>query len=286
MIKKLVKIVQKIFESIIDPPQKTLDQHVFSNDTLLTQYSRKQVNNALNEFLNNIKIFPKIEGIVIVGSILTRQWTENSDIDVGIIIDYDILIKYLQVNDRIEVYKYLSIFLQDVNNKYFINKHPINIYINDINDQIFKRDVNIYNFITNTWTKKINRIVYNPKEIQAQKDIVRKCIIKINNLISNTTIDIIDYKMLKHEISIKIDNHEQILPLCDKLHIIKKKLENDLSNLELVFNNIKYTRKSVLDKSNNESIPTEIRYKLYERYNILNAIRVLIKTLNMILLDN
>ena len=286
MMNRLVKIVQKIFESIIDPPKKSLDSHVFNANLTLTNNSRKQINNALQEFLNSVKIFPKVEGIVIVGSILSLQWTESSDIDIGIVIDYDKLIKSLQVNSRIAANKYLSTFLQRVNGKYFINDHPINIYINDINDQIFKLDVNIYNFITNKWTKKVDKITYDPDEIRIQKDIVRKCVMKINNVISSTTMDVIDYKMLKSEIVSSIGDHDQVLALCNRLHLIKKKLENDLVELETIAKRIKDARRDALDADFKNSGPAEIRYKLYERYNIFIAIKELVKILNMILLDN
>ena len=283
---KLVKIVQKIFESIIDPPKKSLDQHVFNVDLTLTNNSRKQINNALQELLNSIKAFPKIEGIVLVGSILTLQWTEHSDIDVGIVIDYDKLVKSLQVNNRVAANKYLASFLQSVNGKRFIGQHPINFYVNDINDQIFKLDINIYNFITNRWTKKTDKITYDSNEIRVQKDIVRKCVMKINKIISSTSMDIIDYKMLKSEISSNVGGHEQVLVLCNRLHMLKKKLEVDLNALESVTKRIKDVRRGTLDTDFENSGPAEIRYKLYERYNIFKSIRELVKVLNMILLDN
>ena len=74
----------KISESVIDPKVKNFDKLIFANPEdkkpILLDAIRQQILIGANNFLTYVK---DIKNIYLVGSILTKHYSEKADIDVN-----------------------------------------------------------------------------------------------------------------------------------------------------------------------------------------------------------
>lgn len=197
----------KIFESLIDPKQKTLSTYVWEEDKTL----KPDVKNTI------FSIIPqnfRINNLIISGSITTNFWTDKSDIDITVFVDAD--------DELLDAYRDYAI---NINETKFIGPHPVNLFFrNDRLEDIIKLDFTdgIYSLIEDKWIKEptdiedIYKFLKEPKEM-AEK-IAKKLDIELEE-IYDTIKDIVD--IWKMSLSTYKTNASK-----DKLNIIKEKINN------------------------------------------------------------
>jgi predicted nucleotidyltransferase len=130
-------------ESVLDPAHKKLSNEIWSEDgEKIKKENKKFILDNFYKWVDKIGLDKdKIGKIVVVGSTTTFQYTDNSDIDVNIIIDLS--------DDKIREYGRM---LPNGNNLPG-TKHPVNYYLSNDEKQ-FEVKQAIYDLNKDKWVKK------------------------------------------------------------------------------------------------------------------------------------
>lgn len=111
---------------------------------------REKLIEISNEFISNLHGEFKVSDIILTGSLSSYNWSEYSDLDVHIKIDFS------DINDDHElVEKYLSLLSKRFNNEYDIKilGYDMELYVEDISD--VREHVNgIYSILKDKWVNK------------------------------------------------------------------------------------------------------------------------------------
>lgn len=235
-------------ESIVDIPKGNLDQSVFQFDSdgsppkMITSI-KKQIEMDLERFQTLVML----EDVYIVGSILTKYYTQNSDIDVNMVVSKTDI-------DDVRQGKIL-LLIKELNGKLAVGTtHPINYYILLDNMDETKYD-GIYNFNNDQWTKLPVNIDFN---LSQYLNNFHKIVGKIDLTLAQLRRDIIDYDALSEFSDDDVNNLQTILKR--KLFEITEKIET----LVDIKNNIKKRRKQAFQRP---MTPEEIQH--YKTKNML-----------------
>lgn len=143
-----------LFESILDPVQKTRCRDIFNEDDIMHPKVKNEIKNRFYLWykqLNSDKKIFDIVGFKMIGSSSGFQYTDSSDIDVQVII------KMHANHDFSETKKLISILPN--NNNLPGTLHPINYYFVDEKDPTKLEYVeNLYNLDTKEWEKKADKL--------------------------------------------------------------------------------------------------------------------------------
>lgn len=118
----------------------------------------------LKDGLKNIDISVKIEDVILIGSAANYNWTEFSDLDLHIVVDFkkieceEDVVKTMFDNMRSNWNKNHDIKIKD---------HPVEIYVQDVNEE--PKSSSSYSLKNNEWIKKPKK--ENPK---FDKDAIKK----------------------------------------------------------------------------------------------------------------
>lgn len=126
-------------------PKFWLNNHLKSN-------IRKNLLNLGKYYFKTLELDPKVKlkDIIFTGSLANYNYTDSSDIDLHIVIDYK------DISDDIEFVK--NYFLQkraawESSNDVKIDTYPVEIYVQDIDEQNIGKG-GIYSILNNKWVKK------------------------------------------------------------------------------------------------------------------------------------
>lgn len=212
------------------------------NDDVLNSRVRLKLLDIADDFIEylNVRWIKPID-IVLTGSICNYNWSEFSDIDVHIIIDFS------KVSDKIElVREYFNLKKNEWNNDHnLLEIYGFNVefYVEDINDETVSSG--IYSLEKNEWIKK--------PALDDMADIDKRNDWKIRTIASNI-INKID----------KIISLSEHLTDKEKLHRLNKKIDSLLKK-------IKNYRKKSLDDYGELSVGN-IVYKILRRTEYLNKL--------------
>lgn len=263
-----------IQESSVDIPKSNLDPTVFQfPDGGGQPYLQPSIKKQIVDALNNFEGYIQVEDVYIVGSILTKLYNENSDIDVNLITtDANV--------DDLTTTQLLTIIRQ-INGKLAIGTtHPINFYIVLNAFDPINYDA-IYDLRSDKWIKEPQNIELN---ISQYLNNFNKVVSKIDLTIAQLRREIIDYDTLATftpeqikdiqsqlqrklvEISDKIDT---LIDIRKVIHRKRKKAFNRPMSPEEIKN---YRSKNFL--------PENIIDKLLQRYYYWDFIKKLENIVN------
>jgi hypothetical protein len=257
-------------ESILDIPRKTLDPEVFDvdkGDVLLSPTVRAEILRQ-SEMYNQ---WGEVKRVLLIGSILTRHWKSDSDIDVTL------LFKPMS-SEAFEAAKQHSAQSQDTM-PLLATAHPLNFYIR--NDLIRDGWDNIYDVTGNGWVKRSPESVAKSaeeylrqfdrliKDIDLEKGELYRDLIDYAELIELGEADVDDLHTRVAEKAEEIDDQVKKLVMIHKaLHRMRKSaFERPLTADEVR----EYKTKNLL--------PVSVLYKLLERYHYLKLLKELEKVL-------
>jgi len=126
---------------------------------------RERLIGIAEDFYKTLKLSIPIIDIQLTGSLANYNYTEFSDLDVHIIIDFK------QVNEDIELVKKALDgvrFIWNARHDIVINDHDVELYVQDVNEQ--HTASGLYSLLFNKWVKEP---VYNPPEID-ERDVEMK----------------------------------------------------------------------------------------------------------------
>ena len=262
-----------ITESIIDIPRRTYAPGVFDNaDTKEPKIKSEIIGMIMKQFTEFKKEYPILD-YSLIGSILTKRYRDDADLDINILFDVP---KEKQEEERIRLSKkYLSVKNPDnVQGKLIPGtKHPINYYfITDkktYDDQNKKADA-VYDIGKNKFIKRPDDFVF---DIDMYIKDFNKKVQEIDVIRGELKRDIIDYDELKDL------THNDILDLQDKINSKLEEIEDNIKQIIKVGDNVESDRRAAFDT---DMTPDEIRiygiknrlpknviYKMLEKYHYL-----------------
>ncbi len=266
------KFSEFIKESAITIPRNTLDPNVFmfedGHPPILNQAIKAQI---INDVHNIERLLP-VKDYYIVGSILTRMYSANSDIDVTMEVYKE------DVDDVVQV-KILSI-IKDMNGKLATGtQHPINYYVtmDEYDENNFD---GVYDLVNERWRKE-------PKFFEIN---LQNYVSNFQNAISNIDLttaqlrrDVIDFEEFSKLPEGDVHNLKQILQ--SKLYEINRGIENLVGAKKLISHSRKdafaraLTPEEILKYKSKNALPENVIYKLLQKYYYFDFISRLEKLL-------
>jgi len=258
----MITFKEYIIEAITDVPRDTLDPTVFSfpsdGQPKLQTAIKKQILSDITKIDN---ILP-VKQFFIIGSILTKRYNKDSDIDVNVEIENR------GVSDE-EYAGLISRVLKKLNGKLATGTtHPINYYIMREEYDLEKTDA-AYDVMNNKWLK----IAKEEDDIDLKKYInyFQKAITKMDILTGELRRDMVDIEYYKTLPTSKIKKLKDLI--SGKL----KEIEEDIINLANSKKEFKELRELAFKKDLSFSelrqyisknwLPENVSYKLFTKYH-------------------
>jgi len=270
---KQVQYFKHMGESIIDIPRRTYAKAIFDNaDTDNPKIKSEIIGMIMKQFTEFKKEYPILE-YSLIGSILTKRYRNDADLDINILFDVP---QEKQEEERLRLSKkYLSASSPDsIQGKEIPGtKHPINYYfITDkktYDEQEKKADA-VFDIKNNKFIKRPEDFTFDP-ELYV-KEFERK-VQELDVVKGELKRDIIDYDELK-ELS-----PDDVLNLQDKINDKLEEIENSIEDIIKIGDTVDSERRAAFDT---DMTPDEIRqygvknrlpknviYKMLEKYHYL-----------------
>lgn len=262
-----------INESVLDIPRNTLDPLVFQFEDGKPPILNPAIKKQIQIDVGQLEKLVTIKQLYVVGSILTKTYSPNSDIDVNVEIFKE------EVDDLMQAK--LSMTIKALNGKLAVGTlHPINYYImfNEANPERFDA---IYDVPSERWIKEPSFFEIN---IGDYVDKFQNIVIAIDLAVSKLRRELIDYDQL---IKISMEDVKNVDKLIDTklkeltqtakmlidiqqsiLHLRRKAFLRPLSDDEKK----KFTSRNLS--------PENIIYKLLHKYYYWELVENLEKILN------
>jgi hypothetical protein len=232
-IKKITKSDRYIDLSGFDIQEK-LNSRIWSNDKKLKPEIRKTLMKIANDYIDGLEIDGiDIEDVTFTGSLANYNWSEYSDVDLHILIDYrDLPMDQSLVQDFLKS----KSTLWNKNHDVKIYGYDVELYVQDINEKHVSTGV--YSIMYNEWITKpsLKKITVDDKNVK----------LKANRIMDQ--IDDLYDEMKKNK------NYEEIVDKSDK---IKDK--------------IKKMRQSGLEKNGEFSVENMV-FKVLRRNGMLDRL--------------
>ena len=263
----------KLNESIIDTPRTTYAPGVFDDyetkSPKLKPSVREIVDNQLKEFG---KEYPIIK-VSLVGSILTKRYRKDADLDFNVLFDVP---TDKQEDERLRLsHKYLSSVSPDKVNGRLIpgTQHPINYYLitNAVThqDQEDKADA-VFDYRGNVFTKRPQDYTF---DMNLYLSAYQRKVQEIDIVKGELKRDIIDYDELKDL------QPNDILNLQEKINEKLEEIERDIKDIVDIGDDVVTTRRGAFDSdmspeqiktfSIKNRLPKNVVYKMLEKYHYL-----------------
>lgn len=234
--------------------ENTLESNIWSKDGKLDSMVRLKLLDIADDFIETLGIrWVKPTDIILTGSLCNFNWSEYSDFDLHVLMDFS------EVDERTELVKsYFDAKKNEWNENHDtleIHGYPVELYVQDVNDENISSG--IYSLEKNKW-------LIEPKEdyLEDLSD-VDDVKIKMIGASIMTYIDEIEDKFKTEHDSHKIEElKEEIDEVSSKVKDIRSKSLND--NGEMGVGNLVYKllrRRGYLDKI------YDLKNKIYDKLN-------------------
>lgn len=292
--------------SVIDIPKMSLDGTVWD----ISQKPAKLLPQHQEFVLSNLKGFLSSVGIEGVdhwlksfycdGSLLTYQWSEDSDFDTYMLVDWDMfrsanaspLVEKLSNDDAASMLT--KLFRGSLDGKLLPGTdHPVTYYVRG--DELQQSSDAVYDLLNNSWLKQPPDVPaeYDP-EVQFADvwESVQKYAQELDEKIGEVRRDVIDYEKLKEALKYTTaEDDKKYKFIAKQLEKKLKEINDQISDLMREFEEIHEQRKEEFAKQDEESAaelwkwskswaPGNLQYKFLERYryiSILHAIKKIYK---------
>tara|TARA_Y100001963_G_scaffold5867_1_gene7608 strand:- start:4567 stop:6999 length:2433 start_codon:yes stop_codon:yes gene_type:complete len=264
-----------IKESIIDIPRKTYAPGVFDNADTPKPTLKPSVKKQVLDGIKTFEKFGKVVKYTLIGSILTKQYRDDADLDINILFDIPgSKAEQEKVHDSIREYQ------GEINGKTIPGtKHPIN-YFSIIDPATFSkaRDMadGTFDIDTNKWIRRPEPGKFEPEKYVAD---FQKHVSEIDVVKGELVRDMIDYEELKGLTSSEIDNLSKLV--SDKLDEIKDSINTLIDIGAKTIAN----RKDAFEKDMSPDeirkfgvknrLPKNVIYKMLEKYHYLKFFKKL-----------
>jgi predicted nucleotidyltransferase len=196
-----------IRESILDPKQEKMNPYVWEGNKLNPKIKEK-----IEEILQEKNI--KFHTLLLIGSLATKFWTEDSDLDITVLMD--------ETPETILKYREIVCVLND---RYFFGTFPINFFFrsDSIQDMLDWSD-GIYNITKETWVKKTSvedfeEVLKNPKKLAMR--IAKRLDLELEDIAQEVS-ELVEY----------YNNPSDQVE--DKINLLQMELETYISELDTI----------------------------------------------------
>lgn len=153
------------------------------NSYILTDKVRNRLLEIANDFIESLEVDVVISDIVMTGSLANYNWSDYSDVDIHLMVDYD------QFNEKEkDLYDdlfYLKKSIYNKNHDITIYGYDVEVYIED--DSVIEKpkDIGIYSIVLNEWLVKPKKedMEINYSRIQSK---AKKWMKIIDGVVENT----------------------------------------------------------------------------------------------------
>ena len=158
-------------------PKDTLPKNIFdinNGKSVLNSEVRKKILKITEEFIDFVGVNFFIYDIIFIGSLANYNWSEYSDVDIHILIDYDefdesenkdLVVYHQIVQEFFDVKRRLWNETTDIK----IKGYEVEMYVQDVDDKYVATGV--YSILNNEW-------IVEPKKIESAFDIDEKKILE------------------------------------------------------------------------------------------------------------
>jgi predicted nucleotidyltransferase len=185
----MIKLIELLNEYTLND---TLNPKVWDNGKIKPKLLSALIKIA-KKFYQDLKIDAPIEDIILTGSSANYNWTDFSDIDVHILIDFSKLKDPELATEYFDAKK--DEFTVKYNLKY--QNHPIELYVQNTSQPHFA--LGMYSLLNNSWIKTPKKENIDIPDSEIDKK-AQPLITKINNLLSDPSATVQDIKQLKSKI--------------------------------------------------------------------------------------
>lgn len=250
-------------ESIVDPLHNTLSPEIFANPASDNPQLLPHVQSLILSDLNVLQGLIRIKDVVLVGSILTKRYREDTDLDVHILA--------AGTSEDDEALRNLA---DEFSNKLVPGTlHPINYYIitnKEDHDRANSLADGVFNVFQNRFIRKpIDR----PFDVREYFGAFQKIVSEIDFLKSDLQHELIDYEQLK---AVSKDTIKELQKMIEA-HL--ENIEKDAVGLVDIFDRIKKARKEafaapvtpeeIRQYGEKNRTPGNVVFKLMEKYHYL-----------------
>ena len=280
-----MKIIK--FQSVLDVPRHTLETKIWDvskDPPVLKEEVKNEILKRLKDYINDIlamSMTSVVDKVYLVGGICTYQWRPDSDIDVTVVMNSNII-------DEVDL-QLLREYVGDLNGEnYDTTLHPINYYFR-FDLKPISHDA-IYDVLEEKWIKlpPTLPLPYDP-EIRFSNvwQKAREWAENVDDILGELRRDIVDYDY--------IENFLREVPndaygwLEDKLQRKLQEIEADIRDAVFEYLKLHSERKHsyeqfeqmpIKDVISLSWLPADIKYKFAERYKyteLLSALRRILR---------
>jgi len=185
----MIKLIELLSEYTLND---TLNPKIWENGQIKPKLLNALIKIA-KKFYQDVDIQAPLEDITLTGSSANYNWTDYSDIDLHLLVDFS------KLKDPETSKAYFSSKKNEFNTNYDLKyqNHPIEVYIQDINEP--HAALGVYSLLNRAWIKepKKENIDIPDSEIERK---AQPLISQINNLLSDPSTTEQDIKQLKAKI--------------------------------------------------------------------------------------
>lgn len=256
-----------ISESIIDPKRSSLSPIVFNKPKNPNPRLKPKVRSFILDRIHDLAQDMPIVGYTLIGSILTLRYTDDSDLDINVLIS----------GNNADIEKFRKISAKKSGKVVPGTKHPVNLHIvntekdfenaNESADAVYDLDDDIF----------IKREIDRPFHIEKYFGAFKQHVSKINLLKQDLKHDLIDYEQLKKADKKEVKNLRALIQ--KELDEIEKSAVGLADHLE----KIKQDRRDAFAKPLSSDdirkygaknrLPENVLYKLLEKYHYLEFLK-------------
>lgn len=258
-----------IIESVLDIPRGDLDPALFMVDgkqPLLLPEVRMQILQLASQYSQWVKI----KKVLLIGSILTKQYSPATDLDVTLIVELS----------SEESYKTARTFAGEHADQDMVagTEHPINFFVRD--DENWDQWDSVYDVLNNRWLRYVEVV---PEPLEAYLGTFRKYIQSIDIDKGELVRDLVDYNELEQF------NGEEVGELQKQAQQKLREIDSDVKKLVSSYKTLHALRKISFHKTmtpeeikrytSRNLLPANIAYKLLARYHYSRLLMALKQTL-------
>ena len=267
LLKKKKKIVDDVKESIIDIPRKRYAPGVFDNADTNNPKLKQVVRDMIDAQLKQFAEYHPIKKYSLIGSILTKRYRDDADLDINILFD-------VPESEREAALEALRKNLKDVNGKLIPGtKHPINYFV--IVDPAVKEKND--SMADGVFDVQNNKFIRRPEKEQFDKekymDDFGKKVMELDVVKGELVRDIIDYKELRDLSNDDVDNLQSMIR--NKLDEIEDSIQSIIDTGDQVIQDRQDAFQSdmspeeIREFGKKHKLPKNVIYKMLEKYHYL-----------------
>ena len=221
-------------------PMPQLNPRIWKDEDTIRSDVRLRLLDIADDFIDTLEVdWTKTYDIILTGSLANYNWSEFSDFDLHIVVDFS------EIDDRTEFVKdYFDSKKNDWNNKHdlMVKGYTVEVYVQDLNEE---HDASgIYSLEKNEWVKKPEKD--NIKAIKLDKFWIKEKALSFMDKIDS----------LEHDIETASTDSEK---------------SEILARVEAFYDKVKKLRADSL-KKHGEMAPGNIIYKILRRTNYLDKL--------------